>query len=177
MLDIRYIREHPDEVQKKSEQKGYKVDIKKLLGLDDQYRKLISQTEELRAKRNELSHSVSVSPSPSDSNDTIPPSKEAIAEGKNVKEKISQLESEQAPIKQEFEELVRAIPNVFPDDTPLGGEENNREEGKWGDVDAKDFEPLDHVKWGEATDTIDFERGAKVAGNKFYFLKGTLVEL
>lgn len=177
MLDIRYIREHPDEVQKKSEQKGYKIDIKKILGLDDQDRKLMSQIEELRAKRNELSHSVSVSPSPSDSKDVVSPSEEAVAAGRGVKEEIAKLESERVPIRQELEDLVKAVPNIFPDDTPGGGEENNREEGKWGDTNPKDFELKDHLTWGEENGLIDFERGAKVAGNKFYFLKGSLVEL
>jgi len=66
---------------------------------------------------------------------------------------------------------------MFPDDTPIGGEEANLEEKKWGDTEPKDFEVLDHLQWAEQKGLVDFERGAKVAGAKFYFLKASLVEL
>jgi seryl-tRNA synthetase len=66
---------------------------------------------------------------------------------------------------------------VVPDDTPEGGEEANKEIKQWGETAERDFEVLDHLSWAEQRGLIDFERGAKVAGNKFYFLKGPLVEL
>ena len=73
--------------------------------------------------------------------------------------------------------LLGAVPNVFPDDTPIGGEEANREERKWGDTTDKGFEVVDHVTWAEKRGLLDFERGAKVAGNKFYYVTGSLVQL
>ncbi len=80
MLDIRFVRENAELVGKKAEQKGYKVNITKLLGVDDNRRNLKIKINELRAQKNELSTSVSISPSPSSEEnppgDIVPPSKE-----------------------------------------------------------------------------------------------------
>lgn len=167
MLDIRFIRENSELVEKKAAQKGYKVDIKHLLKLDDKRRNSLKEIEELRAKRNELS----------DSAKGQKPSNEQIQQGKDLKDRLTELETELEPVEKEFNKLIASVPNVHPDDTPKGGEENNREEKKWGETKPKDFKVIDHLTWGEQRGLIDFERGAKVAGNKFYFLKGPLVEL
>ena len=166
MLDIKFIRENAELVEKKATQKGYKVDIKHLLQLDDDRRKLVGEIEAVRAQRNELAGQKDQKPSEAD-----------LAKGQGLKQKLKKLELELDPVETEFNELLASVPNVFPDDTPLGGEENNREEKKWGDTKAKDFEVVDHLTWADQRGLVDFERGAKVAGNKFYFLKGSLVEL
>jgi len=168
MLDIRFIRGNAQLVQKKAEQKGYKVNIKYLLELDEMLRKgLNTQIELLRAKRNELANkSKQGPPTPAD-----------IAAGKRLKKKLAELEKKSQPLEDEYNPLLSSIPNIFPDDTPLGGEEANREEKKWGETKEKDFEIIDHLTWGEQRGLIDFERGAKVAGNKYYFIKGPLVDL
>ena len=166
MLDIRFIRENAELVKKKAEQKGYKVDVKQLLRLDDDRRKLLGEIEAVRAQRNELAGQKDQKPSEGD-----------LVKGQGLKKKLKELELELEPVETEFNELLALVPNVFPDDTPLGGEEDNREEKKWGDTKDKDFEVIDHLTWGEQRGLIDFERGAKVAGNKYYFLKGPLVEL
>ncbi len=167
MLDIRYVRENAQAVEEKTEQKGYKVDIAHLLKLDEDRRKLLAEVEKVRALRNELA---------SKQKDQKP-SEEDQAKGQGYKKKLKDLELELEPVEMEFNELLASVPNVFPDDTPLGGEEANREEKKWGDTTDKDFEVIDHLTWGEQRGLIDFERGAKVAGAKFYFLKGPLVDL
>jgi seryl-tRNA synthetase len=165
MLDIRYIREHPEEIQKKSEQKGYKVDVNELVRLDEEYRKLSVDIQEFSRQRNELIKLTKNAPG-----------SEQIEKGRHLRRQEQGLIQDLDRIEKPREELLRSIPNVFPDDTPEGGEENNREEGKWGNTDPKNFELKDHLTWGEEKGLIDFERGAKVAGNKFYFLKGSLVE-
>lgn len=179
MLDIRYIREHADEVAKKAKQKGYKVDINKLLKLDKERRQLQSDIDDRNAERRELSQSRSISPSASPEEnppgDVIAPSKENREQGKEVKAEIAGLEAKLMPISAKFKELLAQIPNIFPDDTPLGGEEANKEIKNWGVAEEKDAK--DHLTLAEERGFIDFERGAKVAGNKFYFLKTGLVEL
>lgn len=152
-------------VQEKSKQKGYDVDVRKLIGLDKQRRQLLSDIEMVRAERNKLT----------DEAKGQKPSAENVEHGKHLKQHLADCEGRLAPINEEFETLLADVPNVFPDDTPEGGEENNREEKKWGELGGK--KTLDHLTWGENNGYIDFERGAKVAGNKFYFLKGPLVEL
>ncbi len=149
-------------VAEKSKQKGYEVDIKKLLELDEKRRSSIEKIEELRAKRNKLAETAKAGK----------PSAEQVAEGKKLKDELVKLEAN--PVNKEFDELLRGIPNVFPDDTPLGGEKDGKEEKKWGETKQ---EAKDHLGWAEEKGFIDFERGAKVAGNKFYYLKAGLVEL
>lgn len=167
MLDIRFIRENPDLVAKKAQQKGYQVDIDSLLKDDQSRRSFTSKIEELRSRRNELA----------DKAKNGAPAPEDIEEGKRLKEEIQHLEESLSHTEQEYKERLAAVPNIFPDDTPLGGEESSREEKRWGNTDDKNFPVLDHLTWGEQRGLLDFERGAKVAGSKFYFLKGLLAEL
>jgi seryl-tRNA synthetase len=167
MLDIRFIRENAQLVAKKSEEKGYKVNVDKLLQVDDNRRKLLAEIERVRAERNQLAEKTKGGrPSPEDAE-----------QGRKLKDSLSQLEGQLGPVSEEYDKLLRDIPNVTPDDTPLGGEEDNVEVRKWGETGDKDFEVKDHLTWAENRGLIDFERGAKVAGNKFYFLKGPLVDL
>src|SRR3990167_2363841 len=167
MLDIRFVRENAELVQKKAEQKGYKVDIKHLLKIDEDRRNLLAEIEKVRAQRNALAEQLK--------NKKL--IEQETAKGQDLKKKLKALELELDPVEIEFNELLASVPNVFPDDTPLGGEEANREEKKWCDTGDKDFEVKDHVSWAQEKDLLDFERGAKVAGNKFYYTKGALVEL
>lgn len=164
MLDIRFIRENAELVAKKSKQKGYKVDIDELLKQDRSYIAKEQEVNELRTRRNELVHGLSATPSA-----------EHVAEGKELRQKIDEVEKGKINGFFKLQELIKEVPNIFPDDTPLGGEEAGREERKWGKAESKDV--LDHLAWGEKRGLIDFERGAKVAGSKFYYLKGSLVEL
>jgi seryl-tRNA synthetase len=165
MLDIQFIRENADEVAKKSKQKGYDVDITQLLGFDKERRELLQEVEDLRRQRNELTGQAKGQK----------PSEEQVKAGKELKGALSDLEHRLAAIEKEFIDLLKQVPNIIPDDTPEGGEENNRSEKKWGE--PREDKVTDHLTWGEQRGLIDFERGAKVAGNKFYYLKGDLVQL
>jgi len=165
MLDIQFIRDNRELVEQSAAAKGTKVDISKLLAADEQRRKLIAEIETLRADRNNLA---SNGPAAS-------PSAENIEKGKDLKKNIAEKQAALEPVEAEFNELLKDIPNVIPDDTPAGGEEANQPIKQWGEAEKKSV--LDHVTWGEKRDLIDFERGAKVAGAKFYYLKGGLVEL
>lgn len=163
MLDIKFIRENTELVATKAKQKGYDANIKQLLELDEKRRKWVDEVESLRAKRNQLTEAAK----------GTKPSPEQIAEGKKIKEELAKLEARAE--NQQFEQLLREIPNVFSDDTPIGGEDDSRELKKWGEPSETKIK--DHQSWAEEKGYIDFERGAKVAGHKFYFLKSKLVEL
>lgn len=165
MLDIQFIRDNPDQVAKNAQQKGYKVDIPALLKADVERRDLIQQAEDLRRQRNELSAATKGQK----------PSDEQVAKGKQLKDKTIALEQHLGQVEEKFAELLKAVPNIVPEGTPEGGEENNRPEKEWGE--PRQAKVADHLTWGEKRGLIDFERGAKVAGNKFYFLKGDLVRL
>lgn len=165
MLDIQFIRENPEVVAEKSKQKGYDVDVTQLLGFDKERRELLQQVEDVRRERNELTAQTKGQR----------PSEEQVAKGRDLKDRLAGMEHRLGAIEKEFEALLKQVPNIIPDDTPEGGEENNRAEKTWGQ--PREDQVKDHLEWGEERGFIDFERGAKVAGNKFYYLKGDLVRL
>jgi seryl-tRNA synthetase len=165
MLDIQFIRENPEVIAEKSKQKGYDIDVTQLLGFDKERRELLQQVEDLRRERNELTAQTKGQR----------PSEEQVAKGRDLKDKLAGMEHRLGAIEKEFEALLKQVPNIIPDDTPEGGEENNRAEKTWGQ--PREDQVKDHLEWGEERGFIDFERGAKVAGNKFYYLKGDLVRL
>jgi seryl-tRNA synthetase len=166
MLDIRFIRENADLVSERSKQKGYEVDIRRLLEVDEKRRSLSVEIEKIRAERNQISEKLKGRPS-----------EDEMSQARELKGRLDGLEKQLKPHENDYQKLLSSVPNIFPEDTPIGDESANREERRWGDTGRKDFEVIDHLTWGEKHGLIDFERGAKVAGNKFYFLKGSLVEL
>lgn len=165
MLDIQFIRENPQKVKTAAEQKNVTVDIDKLLTLDEKRRELLQQVEKLRKERNETAAQMK----------NGAPSPELIAEGKRIKEVLSEIEAQLEPVQTEYGELIKDVPNLFSEDTPLGGEEANKVIEKWGTAKKRNIS--DHLTWLEARNLVDFERGAKVAGSKFYYSKGELAEL
>jgi seryl-tRNA synthetase len=164
MLDIQFIRENAELVQEKSKQKGYDVDITQLLGFDTKRRELQGQVETLRQKRNVIS----------DATKGQRPSDDQVAEGRAIKEQLADLEHQLNSIDQEFTTLLKVVPNMHFDDVPLGGEADSAEIKKVGEQKTG---ARDHLDIATERDWVDFERGAKVAGTKFYFLKGDLALL
>lgn len=168
MLDIRFIRDNPDLVAEKSKQKGYDVDVRKLLSVDDNRRKLIAEVEKVRAERNELADKLK----------TGKPNSADIKKGKELKEKLAQLEARLGPVEEEFIKLLKAVPNMPTDDVPVGVSEDENVEAKtWGDKPKFDFKPKTHWQLAEAHGLIDKERAAKVTGSRFAYIKGDLVKL
>ncbi|MDB5170660.1 MAG: serS [Candidatus Saccharibacteria bacterium] len=168
MLDIQYIRDNPDLVAQKSQQKGYPVDITQLLGFDDERRQLLQEVEELRRQRNELSGAMK----------GAKPSDEQIAAGRELRDKLNDLEHKLSAIEQEFITLLKTVPNMPADDVPVGAtEEENVVVKTVGEPTKFDFEPKHDQELGEQWDLIDKERAAKIAGSRFAYLKGDLVRL
>lgn len=168
MLDIRFIRENADVVEQKAKQKGYSVDVKVLLGLDEKRRKLLSEIEAVRSERNKVStFTAGEQPSPA-----------KIEEGKRLKQKIEELEKQFSPTEEEFIQLLKSVPNMPADDVPVGtSEAENVVAREWGEKPHFDFEPKSHWQIAEARGLIDKERAAKVAGSRFAYIKGDLVKL
>lgn len=165
MLDIQFIRDNPEMVAEKAKQKGYDVDIKQLLQFDGERRTRLTQIEELRRRRNEQAAELKQGGRPSE---------EQIAAGKQLKEEIAQLESDLATIEAEYDTALRAVPNITQDDVPVGGEEDSVEIKQVGEQTSG---ATDHLDYATERDWLDFERGTKVAGTKFYYLKGDLALL
>ena len=165
MLDIRYIRENADRVQESAKNKGYNdVSIARLLDTDEQRRQLQQQVDELRTQRNEIASQMNGGK----------PAPELVEKGRSLKGKLAELESELHDVDADFQAQMDAVPNVTLEDVPLGGEEDSVEIKTWGD---KRQSASDHLDFAAGRGWLDFERGAKVAGAKFYYIKGDLMLL
>ena len=164
MLDVKFIRENVDLVEKSTKEKGYDINIKELLKLDDKRKAILVEVEDLRRRRNEIAGKMKGGK----------PSDKLIAEGKAVKEELSEKEQALTSAETEVNELLKRVPNVIFEDVPLGGEECSVEVKKWG---KNHTEGVDHLDYATSRDWVDFERGAKVAGAKFYYLKDGLALL
>ncbi len=168
MIDIQFIRDNPEFVAEKSQQKGYNVDIPHLLELDSRRRELLTEVERLRAQRNELS----------DSMKGQKPSPEQLEQGKMLKAKVVDLEDKLAPVEKQYDEMVRAVPNMPLEHVPIGKTEDENVVVKTvGEPIDFDFTPRHDYQLGELHDLIDKERATKIAGSRFAYLKGDLVRL
>lgn len=158
MLDIKYIRENKEKVIQNTRNRGVDADVEELLRIDENRRSLISEIDDLRAKRNTGSKGK--------------PSPEEIAEMKKTRQRICELEEKSKNIEIRFKELLHKIPNMsHPEVRISDDEDDNPVLEEVGHPTEFDFKPLDHVQLTEKHDLIDFERGARVAGAKFYYLK------
>lgn len=163
MLDIKFIRENKELVKKAARDKNRKVDLDRLLVVDEKRRKLIGEIEEKRAIRNINSK---FNPPTGGQN---PNSKN---EGKQLKDEIKALEEELTSIEKEYKELMLQVPNVPDKSVPVGKDASgNVEIKKWGELPKFDFTPQDHLTLAKKLDLVDFERGVKVGGFRTYFLK------
>jgi seryl-tRNA synthetase len=170
MLDIAFIREHPDLVKAGAEKKRLKVDIDRLLEVDRQRRALITESEQLRAERNRKSKAISGAPASARAL--------LLAETKAITERLKQVEAALSPLEQEFERLMLQVPNVPAPDVPEGlTEADNVEVRRWGEPPTFAFPPRDHVELGELLDLIDIKRAVRLAGTRTYYLKNEAVLL
>ena len=165
MLDINYIREHTTEVERSIKERGYKaINLKQLLEQDKSRRTELQKVEALRKERNDIAAQMKGGK----------PSLELIEQGKKIKLELSIAEEKLNTIESELNSKLKAIPNILMPDVPLGGEEDSVEIKKWGEQRKQG---VDHLDYATNRDWVDFERGAKVAGAKFYYLKDELALL
>ncbi len=168
MIDIQFVRDNPELVQEKSGQKGITVDIEQLLKLDGERKDLLGQVEDLRRRRNEIAESMKGG-KPEDS---------LMEEGRQIKIGLNEREKYLKESEEQWNALLKKVPNMPADDVPVGAtEEENVVVKTWGDKPQFDFEIKNHAEIAEAKGWIDKERGAKIAGARFVYLKGDLVML
>ncbi len=164
MLDIKFIRDNKELVAANSKNRLSAVDIERLLSIDEARRALQSQIQELRTKRNQTSKSK--------------PSPEEISEMKSVGESIAKMETEELELTKVFNDLLLNVPNLtHPEVRVSENDTDNPVMESVGKIPHFKFEAKDHVELAEALDLVDFERGTKIAGSKFYYLKNELVLL
>ena len=166
MLDLRFILENLDAVRANCAKRNVRVDLDGLVALDERRRALIAEQQTVQERRNALAREIK-GRKPSDDERNL---------GKELKEREATLEAELAGVRDQLGALHVLVPNMTHPDVPSGETDaENRELRVVGKPPAFGFPPLDHVELAAKHDLIDFEAGAKVAGQKFYFLKNELV--
>ncbi len=167
MLDMRFIRENPEVVEEAMKKRNMESPIARFQELDDKRRDLLYEAEQLKHKRNVNSDKIGeLKRNGEDASDLI-------SEMQDVSARIKELDQKVAEVESELNDLLLAIPNIPNESVPVGtDEEDNEEVRKWGEPRNFDFEYKAHWDIGEDLDILDFERGGKVTGTRFTFLKG-----
>ena len=171
MLDLKLIRSQPEEIVENCRKRNVHVDIEKLLEIDEQVRQITTEVDSVRQRRNEISKEMK-GKIPSDERQLL------IEESKNLRNEESEKESFLHKLVEQRLNLLKQVPNLTHPDSPEGlTDEDNMPIREVGTIRKFDFEPKDHLELMEALDLIDFDGGAKVSGQKFYYLKNQAVFL
>ena len=164
MLDIKLIRESPGVVRQALEKRGNTFALENILETDEYHRHLLRQVELLRSQHNQVSKQLGTTKEK-------PP--QLIAEMRKLGEQISALQQETSQVKANLESLLLELPNIPHISVPLGKDaSNNIVVRTWGEPREFSFKPLPHWELGEKLGIIDFQRGVKLSGTRFYVLKG-----
>lgn len=170
MLDIKFVRENPDLVDKSCESRqNAHWDREKFFELDEERRNVIAEVESLQAERNAVSKQIGLLMREG-KKEEAEAAKEQVAANKD---RIAELDQRRGEVEEELTALVAAIPNIPDASVPYGKDDSdNPEVRKWGEPTQFDFEPKAHWDLGPELGMIDFDRGVKLAGTRFYLLGG-----
>ncbi|MFQ3652393.1 MAG: serine--tRNA ligase [Gemmataceae bacterium] len=172
MLDIQVIRQNPEAIKQNCRNRNVQADVDAVVRLDAERARLITQGQQLQQRANEISKQIPTEKDP-DARQAL------VAEGKHLKAKVSEFEQQLKQVEADLHAALLLLPNLTHPDAPVGQTaEANKVLRRWGQPRQFDFAPKDHVALCEALQLADFEAGASVAGQKFYYLKneGALLE-
>jgi seryl-tRNA synthetase len=157
MLDLKFIRENPKLVRQALNKRQDSAPLDEILQLDAERRQKIRELDDLRQERKALSKE----------------REKAQEKGRDLRIMIRDMEEEARRLDEQLEELLLQVPNIPHPDVPVGkNESDNVIVRSWGVPKSFDFEPAPHWKLGEALGIIDFDRGVKLSGTRFYVLRG-----
>jgi seryl-tRNA synthetase len=168
MLDNKFIRENPDKHKEAVQKKKMNFDVDRLLAVDKRRRELIQAVEDIRAQKNKASEEIQKTHE-KEGKEVI------ILKMRELDKNSDRITQEFQEIEKEFNDLMMVVPNIPSEDSPVGGESENKEVIKWGDVPKFDFEIKDHIQIGKDLDLIDAEKGVKTSGFRGYYLKNEAV--
>lgn len=171
MLDYRFIKENLEAVKENIKNRNMTADADIVVKLYEEHNNLTTQLQNLQQKRN--ANAASMKQKLDDET-----RKKYVEEGKTLKNDIAEMEKKLAEVDEKLDEAARQIPNMANPAVPVGKvDTENLEVKKVGTPRKFEFKPKDHVQLGESLDIIDFDRGTKVSGPKFYYLKNEAVFL
>jgi len=179
MLSLAFIRENPDAVRKALADRHTEAPLDDILGLDGHWRRLLQEVETLRAERNAAGKEMgqlnrAIQGAEQDRASQVVARRDELLERmRQVSQRVDELEEELREVEERLNDLLLQLPNIPDPKVPLGeGEEDNVIVRSEGDPPTFDFEPRPHWELGERLGIIDFERGSKLSGSRFYLLKG-----
>ncbi len=165
MIDIKELKSRRDEIANNIKNRYMNVDLDAIIKDQEERASILVEVDKLRAKRNENAQKMKQK---LDQNTRA----QLIEEGKKVKSELASLEEKLSEIEKKFAEEVRTIPNYASPEAPIGKEDKDNLAIKFvGEPKHFQFKAKDHVQLGEALDILDFDKGAKVSGQKFYYIK------
>ena len=172
MIDPHLIRNNLEDVAKRLERRGFRLDTGCLSELEGERKQIQVRVQELQQERNTRSKAIGQAKAVGED---INPLREAVAD---LGEKLKQAETRLEEIQSQLNEILQDIPNIPHDSVPAGKDENdNKEIRKWGEPPRFNFEPKDHVDLGAGLGQLDFEVAAKISGARFAFMRGDLARL
>lgn len=162
MLDIKFIRENPQKVEKSAKDKGIEIDVNHILEIDGRYRQLFQSVQTLREERN--AHSGQIKGKPTE---------DQIKKGQGIKETLEKQEAALKAVEEELTAWLNKVPNPAKDDVKVGKSDKENEVIKTvGEPPKFSFTPQDHLDLGEKLNIIDVKSASKVSGARFAYLKG-----
>jgi seryl-tRNA synthetase len=168
MLDIKYLRNHFEEVKERLQHRGEDLsDFEKFETLDQKRRELLTKSEQLKSKRNNVSQQIAQMKREKQNADHL------IQEMREVGDEIKELDHQLKTVEEELQQLLLSIPNIPHESVPVGdSEDDNVEIRRWGEIKTFDFDPKPHWDLADQLGILDFERAAKVTGSRFVFYRG-----
>ena len=164
MLDMKFIREHADEVKQNLVNRHNPFDLDEVLALDGKRRELLRDTEALKSEKNAESKKIAMAKKNGED------AADAIARMREVGQKISAIDKELGEVESKLNELLLHIPNMCDKSVPVGKDDSeNPEVRKWGEIPTFDFPIKAHYELGDTLGILDAERAGKVSGARFYF--------
>ena len=174
MIDPKYIRDDIEGIRKLLEIRGMTgaVDLDRLKTMNEERRSLIKKSDESREKKNKLSKEIGQKKSKGENADDL------MKQSQGCTDDIKQCTDRLAELDAEFTEMHLSVPNFLDASVPAGtGEEDNPVVRTWGEKPKFSFAPRPHYDLGTALDILDFERGVKLAGTRFYVYKGLAAQM
>lgn len=166
MLDAKFIRQNPDIVKDALKKRNDPYDLDAFLELDEKRRELLSQVEEIKAAQNRLDDQMKARLK--EKKDV----KSTVEEGKKLKARVNELNSEYGELQAQFKKELLNIPNIPHESVPVGDASKNKIVTEGGKKKEFSFTPLDHIALAENLDIIDFKRATKLSGSNFVLFKG-----
>ena len=171
MIDVKELKTRYDEIAKNIKDRFMNVDLDKIVKDQEERGALLLEVESLSSKRNETAQKMKQKLD----NETR---QLYIQEGKEIKEALAEKEARLTVLDEQFKKEVMTIPNYASPEAPIGKEDKDSLAIKfYGEPTRFSFKAKDHVQLGEELDILDFDKGAKVSGQKFYYIKNKAVIL